>query len=1317
MEGSLRRPAPLSFQGNTAENWRIFEEEYDIYIEAGFSTNSERSKAMMLLNLAGSEAIEKARGFTYLPQRPNPANPEAQLPAETKYEVETLKRKFKEICNPLTNVILERHRFNTRNQGENEPFAQFYSDLKHKAYQCGYGDLTDELLRDRIVTGICDDILRKQLLKVTDLTLVKAVQMCQINEAAESDSTILKSSATASHVDSIRTKFGHRGPTPQCGRCGRSHNTNATCPAKGQRCSKCMKMNHFARLCKSKPTHINEVEAEDQQDIVIETIGCEGRQSAKAYLHVYTPDGNVKKLLVKLDTGAKVNVISEKTLYSYTAIDNIDTSKSKTLVGFSGNRIQSIGAVQLRCLNLNGENHDIPFQVVKNCDNTLLGLEDCTKLGLVQLSEDVFEVDDFIPSDKTPLPRDIMEKYGALFDGKLGTLPVKYKITLDPNVEPVVRPARNVPIALKPKVKEALDNMVDRGIIAPVTEPTEWVSGLVVTRKKNTDDIRICIDPGDLNKAIKRPHHPLKTIEQIAAQIPGSKYFTVVDAKEAFYHIPLESKSSYLTSFATPFGRYRYLRMPMGLCSSSDVYQRAIEQLLEGYPCHIMIDDILITGTTEAEHDENLNKVLTRLLALNLKLSPKKCVYKQREVIYLGHMLTDSGIKPDPAKVRAITDMKPPADRADLLRFLGMTKYLSKFIPDLSETAAPLNMLLKKDVNWQWSHTEEEAFSTLKKKIANTTILKYFEAQKPVTVTCDASKSGLGAACLQDDKVISFASRAMTETETRYSQIEKEMLAVVFACSRFRDYILGNKNVKVETDHQPLVSIFKKPLAAAPARLQRMLLQLQPYALTIVYKKGKDLVLADTLSRSYLPDSQTSEMEADDTEVISTVSITKSRFEELQEATAADPEMAKLAELCTKGWPNREAAVSTDMKKYFPIRDDIGLDGGVLYKGQRMIIPKCLRNQYLDILHKGHIGIEGTRRRAREIIYWPNINQDIATLISNCSSCQQVRNHQTRAPVKTYPVPSKPFETVASDMFEHNNKTYLLLVDSYSGWIEVDLLNTLTSNMVINKLKAHFARFGSPVTLITDNGPQYTAQEFKQFTAEWDIRHITSAPNHPQSNGLAERNVQTIKNLIKKTGKDGDLHLAMLNLRNTPRPGVGSPSQRNLNRQTRTPIPISEELLRFAPSNNEAVQHKLSENRVASARRANQHTKSLSTLSAGDMVRLQENKGYGKLAKVETQGPTDSSYNISIDEPGRTHTLRRTREHLLKLAPQDDHHHHIEDNPPVPTTTPSNPEEITTPTRSDTPPPEHTTREPYTTRAGRISRNPANNPDNPYIYF
>ncbi len=285
--------------------------------------------------------------------------------------------------------------------------------------------------------------------------------------------------------------------------------------------------------------------------------------------------------------------------------------------------------------------------------------------------------------------------------------------------------------------------------------------------------MRICIDTVHLNKALLRSRHPLKTIEQIIADMPGAKVFTILDAKCGFWQIPLDEASSKLTTFMSPFGRYRFLRMPYGISTSSEVFQRSMEQLFAGLPCEIVVDDILIWGRTHEEHDDRLRQVLNKIRAINMKLNPDKCKFRVNSVQYVGHLLTADGVKPDPEKTKAVCDMPTPQDKHALQKFLGMTNYLSKFIPQYSDITGPLRQLIHQDVEWCWHETHEEAFARLKQALTNPPVLQYFDTSIPVVLSADASQHGLGAVCLQRGRPVAFASRALTPTESRDAQIEK----------------------------------------------------------------------------------------------------------------------------------------------------------------------------------------------------------------------------------------------------------------------------------------------------------------------------------------------------------------------------------------------------------------------------------------------------------------------------------------------------------------------------------------------------------------
>lgn len=404
-------------------------------------------------------------------------------------------------------------------------------------------------------------------------------------------------------------------------------------------------------------------------------------------------------------------------------------------------------------------------------------------------------------------------------------------------------------MALKDKIVEELHKMESIGVIVKQTEPTKWVNSIVTVVKPNK--IRICIDPQDLNKAIKHEHYPLLTVEEVVSSMPKAKIFSVLDANQGFWQIKLDEESSKLCTFNTPIGRHRFLRLPFGVSSASEVFQCAVAQMLEDLEGMVNVtDDILVWGETTEEHDQRLIKLLESAREWNLKLNKSKCQIRTSKIRYLGHIISEEGLKPDDEKERAIVQMPPPENKQALMGFMDMVQYLSQFIPNVSDVSNPLRKLLEDDVQWHWEEEQRESFIKKKNLLTNAPALKFFDVQKPVTLSVDTSSEGIGAVILQDNKPVAYGSRAFTDAQKRYAQIEKELLAIVYGCEKFHQYIYG-KEVGVESDHKPLESIFKKSLHQAPPRLQRMLLRLQRYTLKVAYKPGKEMHIADALSQAY----------------------------------------------------------------------------------------------------------------------------------------------------------------------------------------------------------------------------------------------------------------------------------------------------------------------------------------------------------------------------------------------------------------------------------------------------------------------------------
>lgn len=873
---------------------------------------------------------------------------------------------------------------------------------------------------------------------------------------------------------------------------------------------------------------------------------------------------------------------------------------------------------------------EVKFEVVDLVQENIINGDIAEKLGLLQRISSVKE-----NSAQAELSRDFPELVKTT-----GTLPREYSIKIEENAQGVVHPVRRLAAAMKPRAIEKLHEMEDFGYIKPVKEPTEWVSSMVVSCKK--DKIRICIDPKDLNAVIKREHHPMKTIDEVITSIPGAKVFTVLDAKNGFLQIKLDQKSSYLTTFNTPIGRYRWLRLPFGIKSAPEIYQRIMDQMLEGVEgAFAIIDDILIAGRDQEHHDRILKEVVKRATDYNLKLNFDKCSIRQSSVTYMGHVITADGLQVDPGKVTAIIGMSTPTDKDGVRRFLGLVQYVGKFIPNLSNVDAPLRSLLKSDVEFMWEHEQETSFQQLKHLCSMPPVLAYFDVNKSVEIECDASKDGLGAVLTQEGRAVAYASRSLTDTEKRYAQIEKEMLSVVFSTTRFHRFIFGMKPI-VYNDHKPLEQIFAKPLLSAPMRIQNMMLKLQWYDIELHYRKGKEMHVSDALSRAYIPCRVSEVNDIDINDMINMISISKPKYVEIQELTQT--ELNTLHSVIINGWPELRSDTPFEVRSYWDSRDQLVVLDGIIYKGSRIIIPQSLREDMLKLIHKSHLGMTKCKQRAREVMYWPNMNADIENTVKDCASCAEYQNQQTSEPLKPTPTPDLPYNMVGSDLFDFESKKYLLLVDYYSKYIDVVELNSTTSKSVISAMKSVFACHGIPQRLRSDNGPQYSSAEFKDFCKSYGIDHETSSPAFQSSNGEAEHATQTVKRLWSKTS---DKHLALLDYRTTQLQGLNmSPAQLLMGRRPRNILPSCTDILKPREHNTEVVKRHFNQEKQRQKLYYDRKkgVKELQPLSIGSDIRMSPLPGSKSWTPGTVVKRYDKPRSYVVRSGGRLY--RRNRKHL-----------------------------------------------------------------------
>ena len=451
------------------------------------------------------------------------------------------------------------------------------------------------------------------------------------------------------------------------------------------------------------------------------------------------------------------------------------------------------------------------------------------------------------------------------------------------------------------------------------------------------------------------------------------------------------------------------------------------------------------------------------------------------------------------------------------------------------------------------------------------------------------------------------------------------------------------------SDHKPLEAIMKKPLSSAPPRLQRMLLRLQKYNIVLSYKAGKEMILADTLSRAHIEETDSEipedELVAQVHMIYNSCAATDDKLQEIKQLTSQDPVLSEIANFVIQGWPSTRQNISEQMKPYWSYKEDLSLINGILFKDQRIVIPKIMRQEILKKLHQAHMGIEKTKLRARETVFWPGINRQIEDMVKSCETCLENQKKQAKETMIGSEIPKYPFQVVGTDLFYWNGQDFLLIVDYYSRYWEIEKLTNIRSKTVIQKLKKIFARLGIPEQLRSDNGTQYTSSDFKKFRKEWEFQHKTSSPHYHQSNGMAERHVQIAKKLLTKAKHSKqDPYLAILEALNTPVDGFASPAQLISGRRYRSILPINPQLLKVEPISKDAYverrQH-IQENQV---KYYNQHTKPLKVLHGGEKIRMLNEKKW-KPATVVQHSNEPRSYIVK-NEDGDIY--RRNRQYLLK---------------------------------------------------------------------
>ena len=1034
---------PEQFNFSRPEEWLKWARRFERFRKAsGLDAKDKEAQINTLVYSMGDEADNILRSF--------------KLSVEDAKKYDTVKVKFDQHFIKRRNVIYEWARFNQRRQEPGESVDTFITALYSLAEHCGYSELHDEMIRDRIVVGLRDAKLSEKLQLDSELTLEKAVTQVRQAEAIKKQQPLVRGGSQSSgshHTDTHLGVVSHKdrrsvpkhnkqrsdkqpdkkGNSPKattCGWCGKSPHRKEQCPAKDIVCHKCGKRGHFQSVCRS----VNELHMKADTD-------DSAPMNNEAFLGVVTSNGNPWSIVVsvnekpiefEIDTGAEVSVISKK------AHRDIGCptlrSPEKTLRGPSNNELSVKGQFTAK-LRSGGKEVEQELYVVDDLHKHLLGRPAIEALNVVTRIRTIEGVSDS-PTQRFP----------NLFTG-LGKLNEEYSIRLEDGAKPyALTVPRRVAIPLMQPVKEELCRMEKLGVISRVSEPTEWCAAMVVVPKGN-QKVRICVDLTHLNKSVRRERHPLPAVEQSLAQLAGARVFSTLDANSGFWQIPLDRGSTLLTTFITPYGRYCFNRLPFGITSAPEHFQRRMSEILidlEGVVS--MMDDVLVHGRTSEEHDERLGKVIHRLQEAGLTLNKQKCHFSQSQVKFLGQIIDKDGVHPDPDKVRAIREFNQPKNVGDIRRFLGMCNHLSKFSPNLAEQTKPLRELLNKRNHWVWGQPQQTAFNYVKEALVTSPVLSLFDQTRETVVSADASSFGLGAVLLQKQpdgelKPISYISRSLTPTEQRYAQIEKEALAFTGACERFSDYLLGME-FHIHTDHKPLIPLFDdKNLDELPIRVQRFRLRMMRYKFTISHVPGTSLQVADALSRAPCSNAMPTDVLLQ-TEtaayvdiVVQTLPATEKQLERIRRYQEVDEECQEAVRHTRSGWPSRQS-LSGAMKHYLNVAPQLSEKDGLLMRGSRIVIPTALRLEMLDRIHTGHQGISKCRERARRSVWWPGLSRQLEELVQNCAVCRKYINQRSEPLIPTV-LPQLPWQRVGTDLYEWNGHTYLLVVDYYSRYIEV----------------------------------------------------------------------------------------------------------------------------------------------------------------------------------------------------------------------------------------------------------------------------------------
>ena len=1069
--------------------------------------------------------------------------------------------------------------FQQRKKKTEESLNTLYAELKALAKDCSFGDQFDPRVRDQLFMAVEQEVYFPNLvaenLDLQKMTSAKILDRILNLEKAFVGEKKVDDCSQIKKVNGVSKNLA-------CRHCGFPHDS-WKCRFKNFTCNNCNVKGHLKKVC---PEAVHEAQSfnKSKRSMVDKhrPNSSKGKDNRKTYGKSYvnavedsetsSDDGEDRLLTVKekvhaisseefdfminknvvpfeIDSGAAVSTLAKDWVEP---LNMKVESCTKKLSAYDNIKINVLGKV-IADVEYNGINVSHAFYVVDSKNSNLCGKDLMSKVGIYLAG-----VDKMTKVNKIDAAEGLLDKYKVDFSKPISSVVAKIHVRCD--VSPIFRKARTVPFYHKPMVEAALDKLVNDGIIEPVSH-SEWAAPIVPVLKPDKVSIRICADFKELNKQIQCDQYPLPKIDELLSSVGKGKVFSKIDLQNAYLQIPVDEGSQECLVINTHKGMFKYKRLPFGLSSSPAIFQRFISQLLAGIEgVSVYLDDILVSGDIKAEHDERLRQVLHILQEHNVQINKKKSVLNTSSIEYLGYHISGQGIKPSPRKLTAILEAPCPKSIAEVQSFLGMVTYYCKFVKNFSTKLSPLYDLLKKGATFRWTKVEQNAFQGIKTDLCEGKLLTNFNGDYPLILEVDASPVGVGCVLLQkvndQELPIYFASKKLSSAEQNYSQIDKEGLALVFGMHRFRYFLLGRKFV-ARTDHKPLLGLFGKGRhvpSNANARIQRWALLMSQYDYDLVHKSGRDNVIADALSRLPINDEFESGIPAEYVKLVEALDFDDLSFQTIRRVTRKDAMLRQLLNCLKFGWNDKHV----ELVEYSSVKSDLSLHNNVILFRNRVLIPVELRCKVLEHLHSGHNGINAMKAEARNWVWWPKIDQDIAEITKNCHIC--FKNFQKpQAQVLSWSCSGKPWSRLHIDYAGPvDDKYFLVIVDSYTKFMDVHTTSSMTSSVTIELLRKSFCNFGLPDVIVSDNAPYFVSQEMEAFLKKNGIHHITPAPYNPSSNGLAERGVRTLKEGLTRFMK-GSLNTRicrfLYNQRKTVHSSTGkTPSELMFNRNFRVTV-------------------------------------------------------------------------------------------------------------------------------------------------------------------